>query len=73
MRQPLRTWSRNFACSSALPIAEPPPVGGQTGATTVPITRFRAAGLVGQLLQVVVRGVDVDVRGEEEEVEAVEA
>ena len=37
--------SRNFACSSALPIAEPPPVGPQTGATTVPISRFRARAL----------------------------
>jgi hypothetical protein len=41
MRQPLRTWSRNFLRSASSPIAEPPPVGGQTGATTEPITRFR--------------------------------
>ena len=33
---------RETSCGpSSLPIAEPPPVGGQTGATTEPITRFR--------------------------------
>ena len=62
--------ARGTSCApSSLPIAEPPPVGGQTGATTEPITRFRCAGLVGQPLQIVVRRVDVDVRGEEEQIE----
>ena len=61
------------ACrSSSVPIAEPPPVGGQTGATTEPITRLRLADLVGQPLQIVVRGVDVDVRREQKQIEAVE-
>src|SRR5712671_1230855 len=41
IRQPLRTWSVNFLRSPSLPIAEPPPVGGQTGATTEPITSPR--------------------------------
>ena len=54
------------------PIAEPPPVGGQTGATTEPITRSCARDLVGQRLEVVVGGVDVDVRSEEEQIDAVE-
>ena len=35
----LRTWVRKFLRSSSLPIAEPPPVGGQTGATTDPTAR----------------------------------
>ena len=56
----------------ASPMAEPPPVGGHTGATTVPISKLARAGLVGQLLQFVVVGVDADVRVEEEQVEAVE-
>ena len=58
--------------SASPPIAEPPPVGGQTGATTEPITRFLRPHLVGELLQVVVGRVDVDVRGEQEQVDAVE-
>ena len=33
----LRTCSTNFLRSSSSPMAEPPPVGGQTGATTEPI------------------------------------
>jgi len=41
MRQPLRTCSRNCFRSGSLPIAEPPPVGGQTGATSEPITSLR--------------------------------
>ena len=42
MRQALRTCVRNFLRSSSSPIAEPPPVGGQTGATTEPTTKFLA-------------------------------
>ena len=34
--------------SSALPIAEPPPVGGQTGATSEPTARPRVRDLVGE-------------------------
>src|SRR4051794_14708749 len=45
MRQPLRTCSWNLRRSSALPIAEPPPVGGHTGAPTEPMTRLRACTL----------------------------
>ena len=54
------------------PIAEPPPVGGQTGATTEPTTKPRAPDLVGQALQIVVGRVDADVRVEQEQVDAVE-
>ncbi len=39
IRQALRTWPTNFARSSALPMAEPPPVGGHTGATSEPTTK----------------------------------
>ena len=38
MRQAFSTWTTNFFRSSASPMAEPPPVGGQTGATTEPMT-----------------------------------
>ena len=38
MAHALRTCSTNCFRSSALPMAEPPPVGGQTGATTDPTT-----------------------------------
>ena len=41
MRHPLRTCPKNFARSAASPKAAPPPVGGHTGATTVPIWSFR--------------------------------
>ena len=58
--------------SSSLPIAEPPPVGGQTGATTEPITRLRCAALSASRFKIVVRGVDVDVRIEQEQIDAVE-
>ena len=36
MRQAFRTWARKRARSAASPMAEPPPVGGQTGATSDP-------------------------------------
>ncbi len=45
MRQPLRTCVEELRPVFGVPIAEPPPVGGQTGATTVPITSFRARAL----------------------------
>src|ERR1700722_3882786 len=38
MRQPLRTCSTKRCRSSAPPMADPPPVGGHTGATTEPTT-----------------------------------
>ena len=53
-------------------MAEPPPVGGQTGATTEPTTKPLAAILSASRLQAVVVDVNVDVRVEEEEVHAVE-
>ncbi len=58
--------------SSAPPIAEPPPVGGQTGATTEPMTRFRERTLSASCLRSSSRGVDIDVRREKEEIHAVE-
>ena len=42
-RQALRTCVTKFLRSSSLPIAEPPPVGGHTGATSDPTTRLRDA------------------------------
>src|ERR1039458_866567 len=39
IRQALRTCATKRCRSSALPMAEPPPVGGHTGATTDPTTR----------------------------------
>ena len=41
MRHALRTCVRNWAWFASSPIADPPPVGGQTGATTEPTTRPR--------------------------------
>src|SRR5229473_107771 len=38
MRQALRTWVTNFRRCSSVPMAEPPSVGPQTGATTDPMT-----------------------------------
>src|SRR5205823_12734722 len=38
--QALRTCLRNDVRSSSLPIADPPPVGGHTGATSDPTTRL---------------------------------
>ena len=58
--------------SSALPIAEPPPTGGQTGATTEPTARPFDRDLVGEPFDIVVGGVDAGVRVGEEEVDAVE-
>ena len=43
--QALRTWVTNALRSSSVPIAEPPPVGGHTGATSDPTTRPRRAML----------------------------
>ena len=72
MRQALRTCVRKRPRSSSLPMAEPPPVGGQTGATSEPTTQPLRANLVGQPLQIVVGRIDVDVRIEEEQIDAVE-
>ena len=54
------------------PIAEPPPAGGQTGATNEPATRLCAASLSASRLQVVVGGIDVGVRQRQEQIDAVE-
>ncbi len=78
--------SRNFArdaagfahlpdeslASSAPPMADPPPVGGQTGATTDPTSRPKRAHLVGQSRQVVIARIDADVRFEQEQIHAIE-
>ncbi len=53
-------------------MAEPPPVGGQTGATTEPMTKFPRTDLVGQTLQIVIGRIDLDVRREQEQIDAVE-
>ena len=72
MWQPLWTCLRNCLRPSPSSIAEPPPVGGQTGATTVPMVRPRERTLSARILRSSRRGVDVDVRCEQEEVHAVE-
>ena len=41
MPQAFSTWVRNFFRSCSSPIADPPPVGGQTGATSEPTTSPR--------------------------------
>src|SRR3979490_201459 len=41
--QAFLTCSTKRCRSSGLPMADPPPVGGQTGAMTEPTTRFREA------------------------------
>ncbi len=43
--QPFSTWVRKFLRHSRSSRAGPPPVGGQTGATTEPIVRFRLSAL----------------------------
>ena len=50
MRQALRTISTKRRRSPSLPMAEPPPNGGHTGATTEPTSRFFAAILSASLL-----------------------
>ena len=72
MRQPLRTCVRNCSRAASSPIAEPPPVGGQTGATTEPMTRPRDANFLGQLFELLVGRVDADVRIEQKQIDAVE-
>ena len=54
-------------------MAEPPPVGGQTGATSEPARRPFERELVGQARQVVVGGIDIGVRQRKEEIDAIEA
>ena len=73
MRQALRTWVTKLRRSSALPIAEPPPVGGHTGATTDPTTRPSAPNLVRQPRQIVIARIDRNVRFEQEEIHAIES
>ena len=68
----LRTWVTNFAFARRSPIAEPPPVGGHTGATTEPTTNPSRANLVAQPLQIVVGRIDADVRVEQKQIDAVE-
>ena len=72
MRQALRTCPTNRLRSSSLPIAEPPPVGGHTGATTEPTTKPFDRTLSARRLSAVVVHLDVDVRVEQEQVHAVE-
>src|SRR5947209_10088761 len=50
-RQPFLTCSTNCFRSASEPIAEPPPVGGQTGATTEPITSLRERTLSASFLR----------------------
>src|SRR5262245_34125877 len=49
--QDLRTCVRKFLRSSSDPIAEPPPVGPHTGATSEPMTRLREATLSARRLR----------------------
>ena len=70
--QAFRTCVRNFFRSSSFPIAEPPPVGGHTGATSEPTTSSAPADAVGQALDLVLARIDADVRIEEEQIDAVE-
>ena len=72
MRQPLLDLRQESCGRPPSSIAEPPPVGGQTGATTEPIIRPLAATLSASALSSSSRRVDVDVRGEQEQVDAVE-
>ncbi len=50
MRQAFRHLGQKRSVAAASPMAEPPPVGGQTGATTEPISRFRARTLSARVL-----------------------
>ena len=68
----LPTCVTNCRRSSASPIAEPPPVGGHTGATSEPDEQIPRADPIGEPLQVVVARVDADVRIEQKQVHAVE-
>ena len=70
--QALRTCVTNVLRSSSLPMAEPPPVGGQTGATSEPTTRWRRPMLSASFLRSSSRRIDADVRIEEEQIDAVE-
>ena len=73
MRQRLAHLRDEVACARRRsPIAEPPPVGGQTGATTEPTTRLRDADLSASRFRSFVGRVDADVRIEEKQVDAVE-
>ena len=70
--QAFRTCVTKLRRSSSLPIAEPPPVGGHTGATSDPITRPREATRSRKALQLVFGRIDAGVRIEQEQIDTVE-
>ena len=70
--QAFRTCVTNCCRSAALPIAEPPPVGGHTGATSEPTARCLARISIGKTLHLVVARVDADVRIEQKQIDAIE-
>ena len=72
MWQPLWTCSRNFLRPSPSSIAAPPPVGGQTGATTEPIVRPRDDALSARALSSSSVASMLTCGEEQEQVEAVE-
>ena len=72
MAQAFRTCVTKFFRSSSLPIADPPPVGGHTGATSEPTTKPLAAILSASVFRSSSARVDADVRIEEKEIDAVE-
>ena len=54
-------------------MAEPPPVGGQTGATTEPTTKPLAANLIRELFDAVIVDIDAGMRIEKEDINAIES
>jgi hypothetical protein len=72
IRQAFRTCVTNCRRSVSSPIAEPPPVGGQTGATSEPTTSCRTRIRSGQSIDLVVGRVDADVGVEQKQIDAVE-
>ena len=70
MGQALATWVTKALRSSSLPIAEPPPVGGHTGATSEPTTN-PLADLSASRFNVIA-DVDVYVRVVQEQVDTIE-
>ena len=71
-RTPCAPASETPCAPPRCPIAEPPPVGGHTGATSDPTIRSFERILSASRLQVVVGRVDADVRIEEKQIDAVE-
>ncbi len=54
-------------------MAEPPPVGGQTGATSEPTTSLRLAMLSARLFQLIIGRVDAGVGQRKNKIDAIEA